>query len=105
MASRMWCLTLSGFAIGLSCSGSVSKGALFAGIDKRFMFGSVLGVSHPPWYRVGLDGSSPCIWLVCVDSSWRVGRVLNIPVHEDPTMFSCQGLQVCRKFFILFYFI
>ena len=61
------------------------------------MFGSVPGVNHPPWYRVGLDGSAPCVWLVCVNSSWRVGRVLNIPVHEDPAMFSSQALRVRRK--------
>ena len=103
MASCMWRSTLSRSAIGLSCSGGVSRGALFAGLDKRFMFVSVPGVSHSPWYRVGLDGSAPCIWLVCVDSSWRVGRVLNIPVHKDPAMFSSQGLGVCRKFSFYIY--
>ena len=71
-ASRMCRSTLSGSAIGLSCSGGVLRGGLLAGLDGRFMFGSVPGVSHPPWYRVGLDGSASCIWLVCVDSSWRV---------------------------------
>ena len=50
MVSRMWRSTLSGSAIGLSCSGGVSRDALFAGLDKRFMVGSVPGVSHPPWY-------------------------------------------------------
>ena len=73
------------------------RGALVAGLGGRFMFGSVPGVNHPPWYRVGLDGSAPCVWLVCVNSSWRVGRVLNIPVHEDPAMFSSQALRVRRK--------
>ena len=66
-------------------------------LSGRFMFGSAPGVSQPPWYRVGLDGSASCVWLVCVNSSWRVGRVLNIPVHEDPAMFSSQALRVLRK--------
>ena len=96
-ASRMCRSMLSGSAIGLSCSGGVLRGALVVGLDGRFMFGSVLGVNHPLWYRVGLDGSPPCVRLVFVNSSWRVGRVLNIHVHEDPAMFSCQALRVRRK--------
>ena len=97
VASCMCRSTRSGSAIGLSCSGGVLRGALVARLDERFMFGSVPGVSHPPWYRVGLGGSTPCVWLVFVNSSWRVGKVLNIPVHEDLAMFSCQGLRVCWK--------
>ena len=49
-ASRMCRSTLSGSAIGLSCSGGVLRGALVVGLDGRFMFGSVLGVNHPLWY-------------------------------------------------------
>ena len=76
--------------------GVVLRGALVAELGGRFMFGSVPGVNHPLWYRVRLDGPTPCVWLVCVKSSGCVGRVLNIPVDEDPTMFSCQALRVHR---------
>ena len=34
-----------------------------------------------------------------------MGRVLNIPVHEDPAIFSCQGLRVLFIFKIKYLFI
>ena len=75
--------TLSEFAIGLSCSGGVLRGTLVTELNGRYMFGSVPGVNHPLWYRVGLDRPTSCVWVVCVNFFWRVGRVLNIPVHQD----------------------
>ena len=90
--SRMCHSTLSGSTIGLSWSGGVLRGTLVAELDGRFMFGSIRGVNHPPWYRVGLDGSSPCVWLVCVNSSWRVGWVLNILVQRTQP---CSLVKLC----------
>ena len=52
---------LGEFAIGLSGSGGVLRGSLVAGLGRRFMFGSVSRVNHPPWYRVGLDGPTKCV--------------------------------------------
>ena len=92
VTSHMCLSTLSGYAIGLSCSGGLLRGALVSGLNGRFMFGSVPGVNQPLWYRVGLDGSALCVWLVRVNSSWRVGWVLNILVQRTQP---CSLVKLC----------